>query len=88
MKLLKILLVAMLLVSVVPFDGFCFEEGMDHAEQCATACHVVCCQSVIIPSDTSNQMMSDFSSYNVLSINHTHQSPHIAVEHRPPIVLS
>lgn len=85
MKLLRIFLFCMLLISTVPFDGFCFDEGIDHDEQCASACHIICCQSGILLMDTSAQLPTELAFLMVSFSNRSHQSPHIAVERRPPI---
>lgn len=88
MNLLKICLVAILFLTVVPFDGFCFDADSDHIEACAVACDAACCPSgAVLPAD-STWTANLFSAFYFPFENYTHPAPHISVRHRPPIVLS
>ena len=88
MKILKIMLAAIFLLSVVPLSDFCDDaHSQDMTHQCTLACHAPCCQSTLLNNKFNFNLPSQAA---LLSIheNTSREDPFLCTPKRPPVVLS
>jgi len=88
MKIIKIILVAVLLFSVIPLDGFCDDaHSQDTTHQCAMICHSACCYHSILPGQV-NYHIPRISAFFVSADENFSQDVVLLTTYRPPIVRS
>lgn len=85
MKILKVILIALFLFSIVPINGYCDDaHTKEMTDQCTMDCHIACC-NVMLPSNRVSftpLFQSAFSS--ILQIR-SYENPILSVTVRPPI---
>lgn len=83
MKILKIILAAIFILSAVPYEGHCDDSHSDDTVQhCKVVCHAPCCSS-ILPDKIHCEapvLISMFMPYE----SQAHQDPLILGSFRPP----
>ncbi len=88
MKVLKIILVVILLLTAIPLNGFCDDvHSHDVTHHCDLVCHAPCCQSTL-PNNTFGSNLLSESTFFLSRESRSHEDPFLSTSKRPPIVLS
>ena len=86
MRLFKIIFLAVFLLSIVPFNGFCDDpHQQDVTHHCTAVCHAPCCQSVLPSSKIGFSLPAQSISF-YLAESRFHEDPFLSASLRPPIV--
>jgi len=88
MKAIKILIIALILFSSLPLEGFCnnaHSQDVDH--HCALVCHAPCCHPTL-PNNAFSFNLPPKSTLLLSSGSHPHEDPFLSTSERPPIFLS
>ena len=85
MKLVKILFIALFLLSAMPVNGFCDNcDAQNVTQHCTLACH---CFPTTLPDKTLSFNSPSESTFLLHPTSHTHEDPFLTTSKRPPIVL-
>lgn len=89
MKLLKVIIIALFLLSVFPLEAFCSDEHQDTQAthgHCVLMCHSVCAHATA-PDQESVSIPAVLVASSVLSAyNFSYQNPSLDTFKRPPVV--
>lgn len=86
MKIIKLVLAAILLLSAVPIGGFCNDaHSQDATHQCALICHAPCCKSTLVDKTISINLPSQTDSLCFFE-SRVHKDPDLSIFERPPTV--
>lgn len=88
MKILKIVLVAIFLLSAMPIGGFCdYAHSQDATHHCTLECHALCCQAAL-PNNAFSFNLPVQATFLSIHENTSLEDPVLSTSKRPPIVLS